>query len=669
MIKPPSSLRLRLVTQTTIQYLAGFNDNPQEALKESVANALDANAKKIWVEVSRINGEMRLVVCDDGDGILDRMFEHDTLRLDQAYADQVKGVAVDFEELKMELSPVSRHSFEYMVGAIGLSAKTPGQGKIGMRGFGGTTAPYSYAHGKVVYNTRPSLELARSRYPNLKREPEVANYRLDMGGRESIGIIDPVLSLVDSPPTDPYRKPLVHGTRLEIYGVDPDFEFFLRPEALAEYFKRNLGQALRIRNADLVIVDKLSDKGLATGGIEHRVEPPVYKGYQIFTGTLFVEGGAPFNADLFLDPSERTPEIELYRRGDRAGSLFPRNAAQDIAFKEDPLLRKLLDSVFKRLKGVLHFPQTGDFEDDSDCWDTSKKRLLFNSPKSRRFVAALLKRETEFAEIVRRTLEQIDERREGEQARILGDALTAAIRETDYFRNKLGVKEEEPKRKIKPGKGPTRGPSKGTYKLEYVIVSVRNQNGEGVSGIPVQIWQSGQMLGEPRITKNSGSVSFGKKPKGAYRATIALPLEITAPLTSASFELPEDNEGVRVSFRVTTPVQVGTGVVKIPDIIPIIRPFSNAEDDPESPWHSRMNLGMVEINNSHPVYREAEAKGDWTRLAYQVHCLSSAVANHAGAGDRALTVQMSTILFARLMFNAQETERAARAKSAANRRK
>ena len=124
-----------------------------------------------------------------------------------------------------------------------------------------------------------------------------------------------------------------------------------------------------------------------------------------------------------------------------------------------------------------------------------------------------------------------------------------------------------------------------------------------------------------------------------------------------------------MSFRVTTPVQVGTGVVKIPDIIPIIRPFSNAEDDPESPWHSRMNLGMVEINNSHPVYREAEAKGDWTRLAYQVHCLSSAVANHAGAGDRALTVQMSTILFARLMFNAQETERAARAKSAANRRK
>src|SRR3989338_5395310 len=113
-IKPPSSLMLRLVTQTTIQYLAGFNDNPQEALKESVANALDANAKKIWVEVSRINGEMRLVVCDDGDGILDRMFEHDTLRLDQAYADQVKGVAVDFEELKRELSPVSRHSFEYM---------------------------------------------------------------------------------------------------------------------------------------------------------------------------------------------------------------------------------------------------------------------------------------------------------------------------------------------------------------------------------------------------------------------------------------------------------------------------------------------------------------------------------------------------------------------------
>lgn len=53
-----------------IRWLARSQGDPRKAVAELVQNSLDANARKVTVELRRIGAAPALVVTDDGDGVL-----------------------------------------------------------------------------------------------------------------------------------------------------------------------------------------------------------------------------------------------------------------------------------------------------------------------------------------------------------------------------------------------------------------------------------------------------------------------------------------------------------------------------------------------------------------------------------------------------------------------
>ncbi|MBI2893903.1 MAG: ATP-binding protein [Deltaproteobacteria bacterium] len=79
--KPTASLQLKPADPfELIRWLARSQSDPRKAVAELVQNSLDAGARHVDVHRRRVRGEVCLVVCDDGEGVLPEMEREPALK-------------------------------------------------------------------------------------------------------------------------------------------------------------------------------------------------------------------------------------------------------------------------------------------------------------------------------------------------------------------------------------------------------------------------------------------------------------------------------------------------------------------------------------------------------------------------------------------------------------
>ncbi len=190
-----------------IRWLARSQSDPRKAVAELVQNSLDANAKHITIERRRIRRIPRLIVRDDGEGVLP----------DQGREDALNHIATHIgESHKLKLSVAERHE-RVVAGRYG----------VGLLGF--------WAVGKMM---ELRSRVAGSRVYVLRLEEESAN-----------ATIEPVPSRVDEPPG---------STEVTISAVHPTAMRALSGKRLADYLAGELrGQLLR-RKVELTIHDHVA---------------------------------------------------------------------------------------------------------------------------------------------------------------------------------------------------------------------------------------------------------------------------------------------------------------------------------------------------------------------------------------------------------------------------
>lgn len=245
--------------QNAILLIQQTQTDPQKAVAELVENSIDAKAKRITITRVRKDGELCLIVADDGEGV----------RPDASGDPDMEYIATHIcDSLKRRLDPKQREGIQ-------------GQFGIGILGFA------AVGQELILRSRRPGTRTRAIRLPAYKLE-----YEADGSAKQ-------------------LRTP---GTEAEIRGVRREIQNRLTAEKLHRYLSEELRDRIRASGARIVIDDKVGiPKSLVVTPREYAGTPLIAGQKEVTTrlGTL--------KLDLyFAFPKEgERPFVSLARNGTR----------------------------------------------------------------------------------------------------------------------------------------------------------------------------------------------------------------------------------------------------------------------------------------------------------------------------------------------------------------
>lgn len=600
---------MRVVTPMALQAMGTIYRYNTEVIEQYVENGYDAGAKEIIVSLER----GKIAIFDNGHGLVPRMTQEDYDTL-SAYKADIEAQKIPWE-LPLEVlfpelvdSP-SLRSFQWMMECYGLSSKRISNEPRarGAKGIG--TLSFQQIANRVIWYSRPSSELASkywhssilSQYPptHYLRSATVEELRRHVISYE----IDSADSL-----KDPLGRDARSGTLVELTELREGIERSLRPPQVIRSLQERFGNDIRSDRLKILVVDRVTDEGIKTGGQILEVPPATYPGTLIFKREASLRSGrGPFDVELYYDPLSNRFFPKLLRKGSEVCSI---TALLD--FNKHPW-------NIGKLSGIVSYP---DLPDTEAPWDASKS-LPLAGPVYNQWQ----RRVWEMAEEIQKEIEKINEDLRLNQledfASILSRETVEAMSEIPSFADLVIKKKSVTQKGRKP-----RGPE------TRVIATVLNENDDGVSGTKINLHNaSNDELIREAVTKRTGVVSLGRYPFGRYRLRLTeLPEGARIEgMDSYLFNLSVNMPGIKEIFRLIT------GEPKRPRPRPInqIEPFFRKWANVDEPYTQRLEYGVVEINTEEGTrLRDAIDRGDLeARAILCVQYMSSAVAEFAAAED------------------------------------
>lgn len=598
-----------------------------EALAQPVENEADAGAKKIWVVLE----PGRVTVVGDGSGMIPYMLDEDHQRMEDFFEASQRGELQGYDlESVIPSDSSSRRSLEWMMECIALSAKKPGEkGTRGMRGIG-SLAYLQYATDATVI-TQPLPELGTG-YWGGKVDPRYSNppLKLVAFSAESLSRGDATytIDISEVPLTDPWGKPITHGTRVEITGIRQGEEDISKPGSVASYFRSRFGDDIKQGRYELTIVDRVSEDARKTGEKLIRILPTVYKGIPLVDEEVAVRPGVTFAISIWFDPNGRNLSPMVRHKGSEKFELTKLQS-----FHQDPWNTG-------KLWGYVDFPT---YPNEEELWDTSKTMLL-PTQQRRQWEQAVARYARQIEAQIEEILQRFKERGFKELASDIASATADAMSEVEAFReqNIPGLTPPRTRKTPAPRTAPV-----------TVEASVLNEHNRGVAGIQVELYLQGKLIMK-RSTGLSGHVSLGKHEYSrGYRLRIELPNGvILLEPQEYPFDLKENiREGIRAVFRIVTNEPK-------PDSPKISSKFTmefTPLDDPLRPWEQWLHVGLIRYNSAHPELSDAFDQNDEERkAALLAQYTSGAVTEFCIRGELPYVLMQQSLLYIQIYKHLRE---------------
>lgn len=537
---------------------------PPEAIAQAVENGIDAEATTVWVVIE----QKRIMVIDNGHGMIPFLLPEDQDRIDTAYERMQSGKLPEGYDVRSKISLISRQSLNWMRECVALSSKIPGEQKNarGIRGIG-AYAYFSYGNEAAII-TKPTVRLAKEFWgDDLKpTEGKIPVLMLDLPSADGNLGGDPAIS--GEPLKDPWGKEMEYGTRLEVTNLREGIENEVKPASLAGFFSRRFGDDVRTRKVEIYVIDRVTSEGQKTrGGKEIMVQPPAYLGVPVLEKEVSASDGTPFRMLVYYDPRGKNRSLTVRRKRSEVFKL-----TDLLEFQKEP---------WNLLHGYIDFP---DYLNDENLWDSAKTRLL-TSKKRDQWIKKLMSFTKEIEDSIKQTESRFRQKDLEDLSKDLAAVTVNALSEIDYFRDRALI----PAKK-EPGKGHPRGPSKA---LTAVEVRVINEHNIGIPGVEIKFFQNSNLL-SVKVTGLSGGISFGRVAEGKkYRVQMINP-EGTRPTgaTFYDFDLTSTQKGFNCRFQLYT----GAPKPHRSSITSFERWMRDFEEDTDRPWVQRLRNGLIEYN-------------------------------------------------------------------------
>lgn len=625
---------MRMVTPMALQALGTMYRFNTEVLEQYVENGYDAGAKQVIVSLER----NKVAIFDDGHGLVPKMSDEDYDTL-QAYKTDIElgrltwEVPLDVLFPELSDSP-SLRSFQWMMECIGLSSKkfSHESQSRGIKGIGALS--FQQIANRAVWHSKPSSELALAYWKEGSTAKNPPTHMLM--GATSDELRKQILGYrIES--TDPLKDPLSgeevsSGTLVELTQLREGIERSLRPPQVIRSLQERFGNDIKGGRLQILVVDKMTEAGLSSGGIISEVPPAIYPGTLIFNTQAALRGGrGPFEVELYYDPLGRALYPKLARKG---SEVCPITQLPD--FNKSPW------NVGK-LSGIVSYP---DLSDEEAPWD-AQKSLPLAGPVFNQWQ----RRVWEMADNIQMEIDKIDESLRLSQledfSKVLGQATVEAMRDIPEFADIVvrSKKSTTTKRPQKPD--------------ERVIAVVLNENDDSVAGAGIELRRtSDNELIRPAVTKRSGLVSLGKNPHGRYRLKLTELPEgaVVNGLAEYTINLNSSMPGARAIFRVIN----GEPERPKPKPISQITPFFHSWPNIDEPYVQRLQYGIVEINKDGVALKEANQRNDLVaRTVLCAQYMASAISEFAAAEDekRADTLINASRLFGVLLRHIPVSDR------------
>lgn len=613
--------RGRALLANLVLRVAMFYDDVFEAFVQEPDNGLDAEATVIRV-ILEPNG--RVTVIDNGHGMVPAMLAPDKAIVDDHFdkAEQGKLTPDDDVYAKVPETSVSRKSLEWMMECIGFSPKEGSKKTRGRHGVGALGYLY-YAKKKEVIS-KPRLDLARAFWGDNLTEAENAAVWLEGFIEETLqtGVATYNVDLSKRELFDHLGKPMAHGTRVELSGIEEDNELFNVTKLIGS-LRTKFGENIRQGQIRVYVHDRRSPEALASakGEVVHEVRPTEYRGYQVLDQDFFCDS-VRFRVKLWYDPRGRdlVPKIEFM--GAETKSLTDETEFQDIPWNSGQLAGTIGIPMFNNINSLL---------------DGAKKTLRASDARNRWIRVIKGKVEPEVQKFIDSWKEKIEAENFRELTEDLTQSLQDAMADDPDFRHHVVLTNT-----TSTPTGITRGP-RGPRTFEGIEVVVYNEHNDGVADVKVRISQN-RKVSEERTTGVSGILAFGGV-SGRWLVELILPPEVQADGDiSQIVNVTPNNPGPRVVFKVTNG-EPKRETAKVSGL------KLEWRGDPaiQKPYLSFLReRGSIEINTLYPAWVEAVNEGEERKLALLAQYCSSAMTEYCLTGDKEFLFHRCSNLFAKV---------------------
>ena len=292
---------VHVIPERAIQLFSGMLGSIWQILGEFVENAIDADAKRVWLVLAKDTVQ----IIDNGHGMVPEMLEDERKLLEMFLQDIQRGVSPGYEDVRILLSNASLNSLEWLGRNVGFSGKArrprdpnniiKGERGIGFQGF------------RQIANEATCISRANEGLAALfwSEPPKpIPEFSLKLPTNEQVRKHDLGFEIRETGRelTDPSGRALESGTKVVITRLKPELESLLRPSYLAEQFRIRFSEHVRARGVRIVIVDRITEEGQRSGGKEIIVEPVQYRGPCILQEERSLPGGkSGFHIQLYYN--------------------------------------------------------------------------------------------------------------------------------------------------------------------------------------------------------------------------------------------------------------------------------------------------------------------------------------------------------------------------------
>jgi len=607
-------------------YNMGHMQKPDIALKETVDNGIDAceyegvEKPAIWVAVYRD----RIEITDNGSGILPIMTDRDSKILDD-YFERLQKQEVTVADVRDNVSEAARHSLPWLSGCVSFSPKQQGkENTLGVRGIG---ALAHLTYGRRAYAiTKPSQKLVGKFQKAGGKLTYSQTYAMNL---PKVSIysewdISAVATISDEELTDPFGKPLPHGTKVVVTDfTEPDITSG-KHGALTE--GRIYGMLASTISADHISIstgDLVKKSGAKAW---RRVGREIVQGTPVYSGGMRTPDHAEFYLRLFYDPLKETNSPSVMR-------VAGRTEVRTFKLTEIP---ELNHSPWNKLGGEISFPS---YLSDAPLWNSQKDGLEETTQK-RSWVSRLISIETVVKQKLKEAQRVHTEKTNREFVQDLMESTRIAITQIDVFggiRNPNVVESgKEPKQSV-DDRAKTVRPG--------VRARVIDENGDGQFDAVIQVLTSGYKRIGSQTTDINGRANFGVNdfPYGRYVIRVVAPYGVTVRQpTDYHFELSRELPGFDAVFKFGVP----NGQEARPRTRARILEPTFTSFETNLPYRLNMDQGLIEINLAHPAFNTALMNADeTTQIVLLSEYMSAGQALVLNYTDPVDVVQVASTLF------------------------
>ncbi len=553
-----------------------YPENALDAVQAVLMNYPNENyVPQVWIRLT----QDKLTIWDNGIGMNPYMHPNATERAKEYVSGNLTNIVDIWNDPMIDQG--SRHSLEWTIQCIALSPKLATLSPT-IRGEKGTGAnAYLSIANRVDVFTRPHPALAQKGYYPTKRK--ALTYALTRPTKTELesGVISAMIDEYDEPLSDPFGRPMPHGTIVEISDFHAGVLEKLNAKALARIVSKEAGD-----QAELVqICSTLPSEKSVTRNKWLRVPNTEVFGKPILLSTLTNRGdNASFAVRIFLDLSGNRKELYVTKRGGKKFLLTEINAFNCFPWNE--------------LEGTIEFPEYPGV----NTWNPTKTELL--NTKQRTFWENTLKAlEPTLSDEISKAKATLDKRIFDGLARQTSDAVREVLSKLSAFSGGSFVASP-----VSSGLGSKAKPTKTHVDTGKIVVTVLTEHQKGYPLAVVELQGNGVKL--RKQTGRSGKINFGKGyGAGDYTITLVqLPKDVHLRGNQRVVrKMGKNMEDIGHIFSVET----GTPPPEVRHRSPTFKAFFRAFDDPDVPFKQLLKeSGVVEFNIATDAFHLAIVNND-----------------------------------------------------------